>query len=147
MKSEWPHLRDLYVKLPENPERVSSSIVKPGSFPALRRFALHFCSGQYPIFELNEWESQVRFWHGSITVLEFKKVFRLKIIPGEKQGNFHTLGGFVITHLGKIPKATDSFNWKGLKFEVMDMDGNRVDKVLVMPISQPLFNQTTNDIY
>ena len=84
---------------------------------------------------------------GTVAVDEFKKVFRLKMIPGEKQGNFHTLGGFVITYLGKIPKATDSFNWKGLKFEVMDMDGNRVDKVLVMPISQPLFNQTTNDIY
>ncbi|CCQ62323.1 Hemolysins and related proteins containing CBS domains [Crocosphaera watsonii WH 0401] len=84
---------------------------------------------------------------GTVAVDEFKKVFRLKMIPGEKQGNFHTLGGFVITYLGKIPKAADSFNWKGLKFEVMDMDGNRVDKVLVMPISEPLFNQTTNDIY
>ena len=84
---------------------------------------------------------------GTVAVDEFKKVFRLKMIPGEKQGNFHTLGGFVITYLGKIPKAADSFNWKGLKFEVMDMDGNRVDKVLVMPIREPLFNQTTNDIY
>ena len=74
---------------------------------------------------------------GTIAVDEFKKVFRLKMIPGEKQGNFHTLGGLVITYLGKIPKAADSFNWKDLRFEVMDMDGNRVDKVLVMPISQP----------
>ena len=84
---------------------------------------------------------------GTVGIDEFKKVVRLKMIPGEKNGNFHTLGGFVITYLGKIPKATDSFKWKGLKFEVMDMDGNRVDKVLVMPISQHFLNQTTNDIY
>ncbi|MGK7941224.1 MAG: hemolysin family protein [Crocosphaera sp.] len=84
---------------------------------------------------------------GTVGIDEFKKAFRLKIIPGEKNGNFHTLGGFVITYLGKIPKTTDSFNWKGFKFEVMDMDGNRVDKVLVMPISQHLLTQTTNDIY
>lgn len=84
---------------------------------------------------------------GTVGVDEFKKVFHLNMIPGEKHGNFHTLGGFVITYLGKIPKATDSFDWKGLKFEVMDMDGNRVDKVLVMPVNQPLLSQTTNDIY
>ncbi|MGB5596963.1 MAG: hemolysin family protein [Crocosphaera sp.] len=84
---------------------------------------------------------------GTVSIDELKKVFRLQIIPGEKQGNFHTLGGFVITYLGKIPKAADSFDWKGLKFEVMDMDGNRVDKVLVMPINKHLLNQTPNDIY
>jgi len=40
--------------------------------------------------------------------------------------------GFVMTHLGRIPIAT-IFEWEGMRFEVMDMDGNRVDKVLVMP--------------
>jgi putative hemolysin len=35
--------------------------------------------------------------------------------------------------LGRIPAATDYFVWEGLKIEVMDMDGNRVDKVLVTP--------------
>jgi len=38
-----------------------------------------------------------------------------------------------MTHLGRIPTATDHFEWEGMRFEVMDMDGNRVDKVLVMP--------------
>jgi putative hemolysin len=37
----------------------------------------------------------------------------------------------VMTQLGRIPKAADRFEWGGLRFEVMDMDGNRVDKVLV----------------
>jgi len=39
----------------------------------------------------------------------------------------------LMTHLGRIPAATDHFEWEGMRFEVMDMDGNRVDKVLVMP--------------
>ena len=84
---------------------------------------------------------------GIVSIEDFKKVFRLTTVPGEKQGNFHTLGGFVITYLGRIPKTADSFEWKGLKFEVMDMDGNRVDKVLIMPIKKIVLHQTTNDIY
>ncbi len=42
------------------------------------------------------------------------------------------MGGFVVTQLGRIPTATDSFEWHGMRFEVIDMDGNRVDKVLVI---------------
>ncbi len=45
------------------------------------------------------------------------------------------MGGFVITNLGRIPNATDYFEWQGMRFEVMDMDGNRVDKVLVVPVA------------
>jgi len=39
----------------------------------------------------------------------------------------------VITHLGRIPAAADYFEWQSMRIEVMDMDGNRVDKVLVIP--------------
>ncbi len=49
----------------------------------------------------------------------------------DQRGRYQTLGGFMVHHLGHVPKATDTFEWKGLTFEVMDMDGNRVDKVLV----------------
>ena len=42
------------------------------------------------------------------------------------------MGGFVITNLGRIPSAAEHFEWNGLRLEVVDMDGNRVDKVLVM---------------
>lgn len=60
---------------------------------------------------------------------EFKDIFNLRYLPAEEE--FETLGGFVMTHLGRIPRAADHFEWGGLRFEVMDMDGNRVDKVLV----------------
>ncbi len=71
---------------------------------------------------------------GMLTVDEFKDILEIKHIPGEEKGNYHTLGGFVVLHLGHIPSAADHFEWQGMRFEVMDMDGNRVDKVLVAPI-------------
>jgi putative hemolysin len=72
---------------------------------------------------------------GILLIEDFKEVFQIEELPGEKEGNYHTVGGFVITHLGKIPMAADSFEWENFRFEVVDMDGNRVDKVLVMPIA------------
>lgn len=67
---------------------------------------------------------------GTFPIDEFKDLFHLKRLPDEESG-FQTLGGFVMTHLGKIPKAGDRFECCGVRVEVMDMDGRRVDKVLV----------------
>jgi putative hemolysin len=47
------------------------------------------------------------------------------------RGNYHTLGGFAIMQLGKIPTSGEYFIWRRLRFEIVDMDGKRVDKVLV----------------
>jgi len=47
--------------------------------------------------------------------------------------DFETLAGFVLAKLGRIPQTGDSFEWNGLKFEIVDMDGRRIDRVLVMP--------------
>jgi putative hemolysin len=47
------------------------------------------------------------------------------------RGNYHTLGGFVSMQLGKIPTSGEYFQWRKLRFEIVDMDGKRVDKVLV----------------
>ncbi|MEB3827305.1 hemolysin family protein [Phormidium sp. CCY1219] len=74
---------------------------------------------------------------GMVSVEKFRQLFDLPELPGEQRGNYHTLGGFVITHLGRIPTAADHFEWNSLRFEVMDMDGNRVDKILVTPIVFP----------
>ncbi|NJK99599.1 MAG: HlyC/CorC family transporter [Spirulinaceae cyanobacterium SM2_1_0] len=70
---------------------------------------------------------------GIMGIDDFKKLFEITELPGEQRGNYHTLGGFVVAQLGRIPGAADSFEWQGLRFEVMDMDGNRVDKVLIVP--------------
>ncbi|MEO3706786.1 hemolysin family protein [Trichormus azollae] len=70
---------------------------------------------------------------GMLPVEEFLELFGLEELENEERGNYQTLGGFIITHLGRIPAAADYFEWDGMHFEVMDMDGNRVDKVLIIP--------------
>lgn len=69
---------------------------------------------------------------GMLSIEEFFDLFNITELPGEQRANYHTLAGFTIAHLGRIPKAADHFEWRGIRFEVMDMDGNRVDKVLVI---------------
>ncbi len=72
---------------------------------------------------------------GMLPIYQFKEILNLEDeeLPGEQRGSYQTLGGFVVMHLGRIPAPADHFEWSVLRFEVMDMDGNRVDKVLVMP--------------
>jgi len=68
---------------------------------------------------------------GALPIDEFKYLFSIGEIAGEESGGFQTLAGFIFMHLGAIPSVTDHFEWNGLRFEIMDMDGNRIDKVLV----------------
>ena len=82
---------------------------------------------------------------GMLAVDEFFEIFEIDEIPTDHRGSYQTLGGFVITHLGRIPSATDYFEWETLRFEVMDMDGNRVDKVLVTPMERKLSEPTKED--
>ncbi|MBD2693152.1 hemolysin family protein [Anabaena catenula] len=70
---------------------------------------------------------------GMLPIEEFLELFDIDELEPEERGSYQTLGGLVITHLGRIPAAADHFEWEGMRFEVMDMDGNRVDKVLVVP--------------
>ncbi len=70
---------------------------------------------------------------GMLAVDEFMELFDIEELRSQDRGSYQTLGGFVITHLGRIPNAADHFEWQNMRFEVMDMDGNRVDKVLVIP--------------
>jgi putative hemolysin len=71
---------------------------------------------------------------GMLEVDEFKEIFDLPVLPHEDE--YETLSGFVMVSLGRVPEPTDRFEWHGLKFEVMDMDGRRVDKVLVTTLPQ-----------
>lgn len=71
---------------------------------------------------------------GLVSVEEFKEYFHIKKLPGERTGIYHTIGGFITTKIGRIPVSGDNFQLANLKFEVMDMDGNRVDKILISQI-------------
>ena len=69
---------------------------------------------------------------GSLSLQRFQAGLRLpENWIGDSDGEFHTLGGFVMSTLGRIPRAGDHFIYNGLRFEVLDMDGHRVDKILV----------------
>jgi putative hemolysin len=72
---------------------------------------------------------------GLLSIDEFKELFEKETLPNEEEGNYHTLGGFIIESLGKIPQSGDHFETEGLRLEVMDMDGIRIDKVLAAIIA------------
>jgi putative hemolysin len=52
--------------------------------------------------------------------------------------SFTTVAGFMLFHLGQIPKADDRLDWRAWRFEVMDMDGTRIDKLLVSKAKQEI---------
>jgi putative hemolysin len=69
---------------------------------------------------------------GLLDIDDFKERFDIDALPSEDDSDFRTMGGFIITYLGHIPKAGEYFDWQQYRFEVMDMDGNRVDKVMLV---------------
>jgi putative hemolysin len=86
---------------------------------------------------------------GMLAVDEFKEIFNLAELPGEKRDAFQTLGGFLFMQFGRVPAVSDSFVWNNLRFEIVDMDGKRIDKVLVMSPQQPsagMLSKAANDL-
>jgi putative hemolysin len=71
---------------------------------------------------------------GLLPAEELRSIFSIGLLPGEEQDAYQTLGGFMMMSLGRIPETGDSFEWGQLRFEVVDMDGHRVDKVLIAPL-------------
>jgi len=92
--------------------------------------------GEMEIDEPRATQRQDGSWllDGMLEVDEFKEIFDLPLLPHEDE--YETLSGFVMVSLGRVPQPTDRFEWHGLKFEVIDMDGRRVDKVLVTTLPQ-----------
>ena len=92
--------------------------------------------GEMEIEEPQATQRQDGSWllDGMLEVDEFKELFNLPGLPHEDE--YETLSGFVMVSLGRVPQPTDRFEWHGLNFEIMDMDGRRVDKVLVTTLPQ-----------
>ena len=66
---------------------------------------------------------------GMLGIHEAERLLERKDMRGEE--DFETLAGFVLSHLGHIPQTGEHFEWDGLRFEIVDMDGRRIDRVLV----------------
>ncbi|HXG49914.1 MAG TPA: hemolysin family protein [candidate division Zixibacteria bacterium] len=98
---------------------------------------LEAIAGEMPFGEKGAAPKAVRRHDGSwlldgmLAVDEFKEIFRLESLPGEKKDAYQTLGGFLFTQMGRVPAVADRFEWNNFRFEIVDMDGKRIDKVLV----------------
>lgn len=69
---------------------------------------------------------------GGVTIERFKDLLEIEeMLPEEELGTYHTVAGFALFELDRVPRVADRFEWRGWTFEVVDMDGNRIDKLLV----------------
>ncbi len=68
---------------------------------------------------------------GLIPVPELKDRLEIKELPEEDRGRYNTLAGMIILLLGRLPATSDVVEWDAWRFEVVDLDGRRIDKVLV----------------
>lgn len=68
---------------------------------------------------------------GMIVIDELKEILGISALPDEDRAGFQTISGFIMSQIGRIPKTGQTFDWDKFHFEVVDMDGRRVDRVLV----------------
>lgn len=73
---------------------------------------------------------------GLLPIDEMKDRLEIRRVPQESLGNYHTVGGFVLASLGRIPRKAECFVWAEWEFEVVDVDRNRVDQVLATRVSK-----------
>jgi putative hemolysin len=82
---------------------------------------------------------------GLLAIDDMKDKLEISSVPNEDLGNYHTVGGFVLASLGRIPRNTEHFNWAGWNFEVVDIDRNRVDQVLATRQDEPSTSDLSAD--
>jgi putative hemolysin len=70
---------------------------------------------------------------GAISTDDLRELLQLDHLPGEEEHDFRTAAGMVMAALGHIPQTGEVFAWRGIRFEVVDLDGARIDKLLVTP--------------
>ncbi len=71
---------------------------------------------------------------GRLSNVDFSTILNLKDLPAEEKSMYQTLAGFMIKRLEKMPETGDKFEWDSYIFEVIDMDGKRIDEVMATPI-------------
>lgn len=73
---------------------------------------------------------------GSLHLDDLRELLRSPV-PGVEDHDFHTAAGMVIAHIGRIPNVGDCFDWPGWRAEVVDLDGPRIDKLLLSRVNSP----------
>lgn len=92
--------------------------------------------GDLPELDLQDYEIKMRedgtyLVDAQIPFYDFLSHFEKADWMGEGDQEFDTLAGFILQQLERIPATGDRFEWKGFGIEIVDMDGRRIDKVLV----------------
>lgn len=87
-------------------------------------------------FEIVEREDGSFLIDASLPFDEFLQEFEIEINNRKEYNGFDTMGGFALEILQEIPTTGDTFEWNGLKFEIVDMDKNRIDKILITKMEE-----------
>lgn len=82
---------------------------------------------------------------GLLDINELREIFSEVKLPEIVSQDYHSLGGFMMYNLKHIPRVSENFEWGGLRFEVVDMDGTRVDKVLVTLVKNNPSQEISDD--
>ncbi len=83
--------------------------------------------------------------NGSIPILELKDKLQITELPNEEKGYYSILNGFITYLSGNIPKKGDIIEWNNWKFEILEMDGTKINKLIAHKISMPT-TQYNNDV-
>jgi putative hemolysin len=82
-------------------------------------------------YEITERRDGTFLIDGQIQFYDFLTRFNKTVWINEGENEFDTLAGFILHELERIPNVGDNFEWRGFDFEIVDMDGQRIDKVIV----------------
>jgi putative hemolysin len=83
---------------------------------------------------------------GALPFDDFEDLLDLPVLAEDEKGDFQTLAGFIIDHLGRFPKIGERFEWGSHIFEIVDMDGHRVDRVMVTPPAKSDIAESDEDM-
>jgi len=83
---------------------------------------------------------------GLIPVPELKDTLELKNVPEEDKGLYHTLSGLMMWLLGRMPRTGDIMTWESWSLEIVDLDGQRIDKVLASKITEATLQESGNSV-
>ena len=73
---------------------------------------------------------------GLFDIDDFKEKFDIEVLPNEDSGHFQTMGGFITSYFGYIPKVGEKIIWHKFRFEIISMDKARIDRILVTQINK-----------
>lgn len=91
-------------------------------------------SNQTRHYEIVTRENGSWLCHGLTPINEIEDLLNLEIVDAFEDNDFNTLAGFLLTQLKHVPKDGEHFDWSGFRFEIVDMDGSRIDKVLIQKL-------------